>query len=44
MGLCTRLKDEQAERRSRDTEEFNPWTQNGGIKAYEYDTEVSFDE
>lgn len=31
MGLCRALHNEAAERRSRDTENFNPWVQGGGV-------------
>lgn len=37
MGLCTEIRNEQAERRAQDTENFNPWVQGGGIDAYQSD-------
>ena len=37
MGLCKAERDDLRERRARDTENFNPWTQSGGISAYHSD-------
>lgn len=31
MGLCQPLRDFAAERRAQDTQNFNPWVQDGGI-------------